>query len=58
MDWFYLYVLSALVVVVGVALGLNLIGVPPGWILAVALVVLVALLAGTLRRRRSDGGEL
>ncbi|MFN2432752.1 MAG: hypothetical protein ABR599_08055 [Gemmatimonadota bacterium] len=55
MDWFYLYILGFLVVIAGVALGLNLIGVPPVWILLVALLLLVVMAASTLRRPRGSG---
>ena len=56
MDWFYLYVLGSLVVIAGVALGLNLIGVPPTWVLIVSLLLLAVLVA-TTRRRPRGGGE-
>ena len=55
MDWLYLYVLGYLIVVAGVALGLNLIGVPALWILmVVALLLALGLL--TLRSPKGGGG--
>ena len=57
MEWFYLYVLGSLVVIAGVALGLSLIGVPPAWILIVALLLLAVLVASTLQRPSGGGGE-
>lgn len=54
MDWFYLYSLGFLVVVAGVAFGLNLIGVPPRWIVVVMLF-LVAVGVLTLVKRPGGG---
>jgi Flp pilus assembly protein TadB len=53
LDWFYLYVLGFLVVLAGVALGLNLIGVPPLWIV---LIVLALAALGAVGALRSPGG--
>lgn len=55
MDWFYLYILGFLVVIAGVALGLNLVGVPPVWILLVVLVLLIMMAASALTRPRGGG---
>ncbi len=57
MDWFYLYILGFLVVIAGVALGLNLIGIPPLWILAVVLVLLALGLLSLIRTPRGGDGE-
>ena len=47
--------LGSLVVIAGVALGLNLIGVPPTWVLIVSLLLLAVVVATTLRRPRGGG---
>ena len=57
MDWLYLCILAFLVVIAGVMVGLNLLGVPPLWILFVALILLaVALLVAARGPGRPDGG--
>jgi hypothetical protein len=57
-DWFYLYILGLLIVVAAVALGLNLIGFPPLWILITTLLLLaIALLTTMLLRARERGGK-
>lgn len=54
MDWFYLYVLSWLVIIAGVGLGMNLIGVPPPWILLSMGLLAAIALATALRRPPHD----
>jgi hypothetical protein len=39
MDWFYLYIVACLMVIAAVGLGLNLIGVPPRWVVGVMIVL-------------------
>ncbi|MBA2564284.1 MAG: hypothetical protein H0V09_02520 [Gemmatimonadetes bacterium] len=57
MDWFYLYALSWLVVIAGVGLGMNLIGIPPIWNLIAMGLLLVIAVATALRRPRDDSGS-
>jgi hypothetical protein len=52
LDWFYLYILGFLVVVAGVALALNLLGIPPLWILIVVLLMLAIGGIGTFKPPR------
>lgn len=57
MDWFYLYFLGLLVVVAAVGLGLNLIGVPPRWVLGVVAVLLALGVLTSVRLSRGGDGE-
>jgi hypothetical protein len=56
MDWFYLYILGYLLVVAAVGLGLNLIGMPPRWIVGAELV-LIAIGIFSLFKHPGDAGD-
>ena len=56
MDWFYLYIIACLMVIAAVGLGLSLIGVPPGWIVGVVVVLFgLGLLSVVKQPGRDDG---
>ena len=55
MDWFYLFALGSLIVISGIALGLNLIGMPPFWIVVLCLVLLVVAAVVMLMPPRKRG---
>jgi hypothetical protein len=57
MDWFYLYFLGFLIVIAAVGLGLNLIGVPPRWILVVGLFLLGIAVMSAVRHRGGGSGD-
>ncbi len=57
MDWFYLYFLGLLIVVAAVGLGLDLIGVPPRWIIAVVGLLLGLGVATSVRLARDGDVE-